>query len=676
MKNSLLPVLFLLCLALPAFGQEARVSAALWGAPAPDGDDYILGLDLVPQQGWHTYWKNSGDAGLPTHLHWTLPAGVTLGSLHWPTPHAYAEGSLMTYGYGAAHTLVQRLHIDAQVADSANLRLKARWLVCKDICIPESAELEIGVGAVRQQQVAGHRRATKALQALPEALAAEGRFAIQQGSLHSFLPLPPAWHQNAEELLWFPAARNLVAHAEAVQWHADGSGLLISQPLHPDFTAIEQFRGVLVRDDGKTRHALEIHLQAGEVPTDMPRLSSGSTAPPLGLWLALAMAFVGGLILNLMPCVFPVLTLKALSLTRAESDHVRRIESLAYAAGVLLSFLLIATILLALRASGAALGWGFQLQNPLVVSALAVLMLILGLAMLGWTQIGMGMMGAGQNLTQDGGIRGAFFTGVLAVVVASPCSAPFMGGALGYAVLQPPPIALSIFLALGAGLAAPFVILAWIPALARRLPRPGPWMERLKHWMALPLFLTGVWLLWVLWRQSGWIALTCATLSAGLLALALRQSPRGWQPSARQVRLALAGALALLLAPNWLATSAPRQGADEWQAWSPATVAEARARQQTILVDFTADWCLSCIVNEQAVLADEDIQALLDEHDVLLLKADWTQYDPEITAALAEHGRNGVPLYLLYPRNSGPAEILPQILTKRLVSEAIKRAAR
>ena len=657
-----------------AAAQPQRVDARLIAAPAPDGDGHILGVELSPEKGWHTYWRNSGDAGLPTRLRWDAPAGVSIGAVRWPTPHAYPEGDLMTYGYGDPHVLVNRARLDGGVADDAVIRVKARWLVCKDICIPESADLAITAGQIRQPPAGAGREIQQALQALPETLEVTGRIAADDTHVRAYLPLPAAWHADAEKLYWFPAAGKLIDHAAPVRWGRDEDGLLVSNRRHPDLEQLSPIEGVLTLSGEHGRRAVELRLEPGPIPADITLGQNSETG--LNVWLALAMAFAGGLILNLMPCVFPVLTLKALSLTRAESNHQRRLESLAYTAGVLLSFLAFAGLLLALRAGGAALGWGFQLQNPVVVGALAVLMIILGLAMLGWTQIGMGLMGAGQNLTDDGGLKGAFFTGVLAVVVASPCSAPFMGGALGYAVLQPAPVALAIFAALGAGLAAPFVTIAWVPALAGRLPRPGPWMETLKHWMALPLFLTALWLGWVLWRQAGSLAVAMMAASALLIALGVHQTPRGWslpRPLARLVQLA---GIALLFSPLALD---PQQrndaGSGQWQAWSPERVEAARAEPRMVLVDFTADWCLSCIVNERAVLSSETVQDKLAAHDALLLKADWSQYDPRITAALAEHGRNGVPLYLLYPADGGEPEILPQILTKGLVTDAIDRAA-
>ncbi len=674
MKN----ILFLLGLVLSTLSSPAssagsgQVASQIFAGPAPDGRDFLIALELSPNTGWHTYWDNPGDAGLGTRIRWTLPQGVQAGPILWPTPKAYLEGDLQTYGYGDTHTLLTRLSIPPETPDNALISLKARWLVCKDICIPESADHQISVAEVREGGM--QDLLAEALQALPESLHNSGHFSLDNGRVYSLIPLPADALAGASNPQWFPAQPKFIAHAGEVRWQRGDAGIVISNPQHPDFRQPEQtVSGVLSVDLEGRRHAIEVTLTAGAVPTDLPPWNAAPAATTTPLWTILLMAFAGGLILNLMPCVFPVLTLKAMNLARAPSLTEKRAESLAYTLGVVLSFLLIAALLLALRAGGAALGWGFQLQNPVVVSLLAALMLVLGLALLGWSQLGMGLMGTGQSLTQQSGLRGAFFTGVLAAVVASPCTAPFMGGALGYAVLQPAPVALGIFAALGLGLAAPFALLPWVPALAQRLPKPGPWMETLKHWMAVPLLLTATWLYWVLWRQAGNPGLLLGLTGAAVLAYGLRQKP-GEQRSPLK-RIAAVGGLALAVTPLWAPAPEAREISGNWQSWSAQRVLEAQSQGRMVFVDFTADWCLSCLANERTVLASNEVQTLFKQHDTLLLKADWTQYDPAITAALAEFGRNGVPLYLVYPPGGGAAEVLPQLLTRGVVRSALQRAA-
>lgn len=673
MLNSLIS-LFSLLLLVCSSGHAAdnKAQANLIVSTAPDAKGFLLGLELSPTEGWHTYWRNPGDAGLGTSLRWTLPQGVSAGATQWPAPKPYREGELMTYGFGSTHTLFSRLNIAQSVADDAEIAMQARWLICKDICIPESAKFVMTAGEIRNSAIDAGLIAE--FQKLPEALLQSGHFASSDGRLSVFVPLPAHWAMQAEQPSWFIGHDRILQHAADTQWQRNEQGIAATLPLQDNAEVPAKLDGVIRLDIDGRHHALEVSLSPGSMPPDLNDWhGSTSVATKQHLGIILLMAFVGGLILNLMPCVFPVLTLKAMNLARAESLRHKRQESLAYTAGVVLSFLAIAGVLLSLRAGGAALGWGFQLQNPLVVGLLACLMVLLGLALLGWTHIGMSFMGVGQGLTQQHGVRGAFFTGVLAVIVASPCSAPFMGSALGYAVLQPAPIALGIFGALGLGLAAPFALLPWVPWLAHKLPKPGPWMETLKHWLALPMVLTAVWLFWVLWRQAGDAALLLSVAATTALAMGIRQklgaNRASWQKAAT-----VAGVV-LLSGPAWVKAPPPTHQDLDWTAWSHQEVAEAAERGQMVFVDFTADWCLSCIANEQAVIASDQVQELFSNNNVLMLKADWTLYDPIITAELARHGRNGVPLYLLYPATGGQPEILPQILTTKTIQRALEKLA-
>ncbi len=668
--------LILACSNVAAAPPPSKVASEIFAGPAPDQAGYLIALRLSPTDGWHTYWKNPGDAGLATTIRWELDEGIETGPLLWPTPNAYWEGELTTYGFGEEHHLLTRVSVADGAPNDALITYKARWLVCKDICIPESTQGSLTVAQLRNgntDQAADVL--VQALQAIPETLPQSGHFQVTDHTIETWIPLPEHWLASASNPQWFIAQGDTVDHATDSRWWKAANGVVHSQAKHVDFNASESLSGVLrFHADGQER-ALAVQLKSGAVPAQREIWHTpDNQAPSQSLWLILLMAFVGGLILNLMPCVFPVLSLKAMNLARTGSLSEKRKESLAYTAGVVLSFLVIAASLLALRAGGAALGWGFQLQNPVVVGALASLMLVLGLALLGWSQIGMGLMGTGQSLTQQSGLRGAFFTGVLAVVVASPCSAPFMGSALGFAVLQPAPIALSIFAALGLGLAAPLAALPWVPGIAHRLPKPGPWMESVKHWMALPMLLTAVWLFWVLWRQTGLLGLAAASAAAIMIAIGMRRKPgqsaaMGWQ----KALVVLGGCL--LLTPAALSPQSPSSHDVQWQAWSQESVAQAQAENRLVFVDFTADWCLSCIANERAVLNSQRIQALFENHDVLLLKADWTQYDPAITEALAQYGRNGVPLYLLYPRGGAAAKVLPQILSRNIVEQAVLSVA-
>jgi thiol:disulfide interchange protein DsbD len=386
--------------------------------------------------------------------------------------------------------------------------------------------------------------------------------------------------------------------------------------------------------------------------------------------LILLFALLGGLILNLMPCVFPVLSLKALSVMESRGADARA-QALAYTAGVVASFIVVAGALLMLRAGGQALGWGFQLQSPVFIAALAYLFFTMGLALAGAAELGTRWMGVGQSLTQSRGLAGSFFTGVLATVVASPCTAPFMGSALGYALTQPAVISLLVFAVLGLGLALPFLLIGFFPRLAGWLPRPGAWMETFKQLMAFPLFLTVVWLLWILMRQSGADAAALALIGMVLLALALWLQ-RHASLTARAFRwAALAAALALLAQPALRADSAETASVTTAETYSDARLAALLAQQQTVFVNFTADWCLTCKANERAVLRRGAMRDLFRQENVTMLTGDWTRADPAITAALARFGRSGVPLYLVYLKGGKP-QVLPQILTFEILNAALK----
>jgi thiol:disulfide interchange protein DsbD len=580
-------------------------------------------------------------------------------------PEPLREGELLTYGYGHAHTLLYEITLPEALAGT-ELRLEARadWLVCKDICIPGWAELEqtVRLGPPSPQINADVFRAAR--KALPQGqLSVLGKMQLADGELR--LQLPPSVERRPQDLL--PAQQYLVNHAAGPRWSERAPWRLNWPLLDQSAQAPRRLQALLIEKDAARWVVFE--------PAVLEPMAAGpanSAAFSLGIGMAVLLAFGGGVLLNLMPCVFPVLALKAMGLARGENLAQKRREAGIYTLGVLLSFVTLAALLLGLRAGGAALGWGFQLQNPAVVAALGVLMAYLGLAMLGWTQVGSRWMGMGQSLTEGHGPRQAFFTGVLAVVVASPCTAPFMGAALGYAVTQPALVALVIFASLGLGLAAPILLLALVPMLARRLPRPGPWMDKAKHILALPLFATAAWLFWVVAGQAGTLALLAALASFLLLALVSRmQGADFWLSSPALRRSGWLVALLLLAAPLAMPPADQRLDGD-WQSWSKERVTQLQAQGQPVFVDFTADWCISCLVNERTALADKAVQAAFAEQDVVLLKADWTRQDPAITAALAEFDRNGVPLYLLYDRQ-GQVQVLPQILTPGTVLKALRK---
>ncbi|WP_043113929.1 protein-disulfide reductase DsbD family protein [Solimonas soli] len=654
-----------------------------------------VALRIKPVAGWHVYWRNPGDSGIPTKLEWQLPKGITAGDIVWPYPSTERLGDLVNYGYGEEVLHLVPLEVAAGTHGEQTLAATAKWLVCKDICIPGSAALTLRLPVAADAKSApddGRWQAAfaRARAAVPRAVAWPAQFSVADDTVS--LQLRDAALAGAARIAFFPYASDLVNHAAPQRIAGDGDTLRLSQAASAYFVeAPKTVEGVVVvTRDGRTQ-AYEIKAQPGAVAAVAARapaaqddeagaaLRASPTAArdtgsaPLGLLAALGFALLGGLILNLMPCVFPVLSLKALSLARA--GHAgQRAQALAYGAGVVLSCVAIAVAILVLQRLGKVAGWGFQLQSPLVVGALAYLLFALGLSLSGVASFGARLMNLGQSLTEKPGLAGAFFTGVLAVVVASPCTGPFMGAAIGYAVLQPAAITLAVFAALGLGLALPFLVIGFVPAAARLLPKPGAWMERFKQLMAFPLYLSVVWLVWVLARQLDVGA--AAQLMVGLVLIAFVL----WLWTAHGLVAALAKLAAAALAAALLLTL-PQQGESKAAAagigayasepWSAQRVAELRGEGRTIFVDFTADWCLSCKVNERVALRSERVEQRFRDANVAVLVADWTNADPAITAELARFGRNGVPLYLVYARGGEP-KILPQLLTPDLVAGALE----
>ncbi|PPE73881.1 hypothetical protein C3942_10805 [Solimonas fluminis] len=651
----------------------------------PGGAVNWVALRLQPEQGWHVYWRNPGDSGIPTSLQWTLPAGIEAGHIQWPYPHAHTLGDLTNYGYGeeTLHLVPVTLGPAWKAGQSATLRAEAKWLVCKDVCIPGKAalSLELPVAAQAQADPAWTAAFAKARAELPRPTPGwQARFAVADGSFTLGIGGMPA---HADRVEFFPEPNDLVNHAAPQRIDADGNGnLRLSQGLSSYFVeAPAELRGVLVLHQGGKASAWQVQAAPGTVaavpqsaqpPAAVAAPPSGDASSPPSMLLVLASALLGGLILNLMPCVFPVLSLKALSVmqSRGQSGDEARRQALAYTAGVIVSFLLVAALLLVLRAGGKAIGWGFQLQSPAFIGLLSYLLLALGLSLSGAVHFGTRWMGVGQGLTQKSGSAGAFFTGVLAVVVASPCTVPFMGSAVGYAMTQGSAVTLLVFAALGLGLALPFLLLGFFPRLAAWLPRPGAWMETFKQAMAFPLYLTVVWLLWVLARQAGANAVGLVMLGLVLVSFAVwLWSRRGWVAGTLKLG-ALALAAWLLWQPALVPGPATQASVAAAEVWSEDKVAELRAQGQTVFVDFTADWCLTCKVNERAALKTEAVQKAFRERGVAFLVADWTRNDPAITRVLERHGRPGVPLYLVYV-NGGEPKLLPQVLTPQIVIDSL-----
>lgn len=641
------------------------------------GTTQSLGLLLEHTEHWHTYWQNAGDSGIPTVLEWTLPAGLSAGDIQWPAPQRFELAGIVNHGFDGRILLPIPVVVDATLASApVEIAVKLDWLVCKEECIPGSAQLALKL-PVREAASADPRWQgdfAAARARLPVAVDWPARFtATAAGEFQIEIDVPAELDLQSPWQI-YPVLGELLA-TSAPSERSLRDGLLRWTQAQSEFLSAtpEAMELVLTEGAGAPSRAFAVRAVAASAPSAPPALaaatSAGTDGEALGLLTALLFALLGGIILNLMPCVFPVLALKALALRH--DQHGRR-HAVFYTAGVLSAFLTLAVILLALRAAGAALGWGFQLQEPGLVAALAYLFFAMGLSLSGLYSVGERWMGVGQALTEGEGDRAAFFTGLLAAVVASPCTAPLMASAIGYALTQPAWVALSVFAALGLGLALPFAALSFIPALRRFLPRPGAWMDTFKQVMAFPLYLSAVWLMWVYGEQLGTLAMAKLAVGAVSLAFVLWLSQRiatAW------LRLALLAAGVALCA--WLAwpTASPAaatvsaSGATH-VAYDAKELASLRREGKPVLVNMTAAWCITCLANEKVALSTTAVQDAMRAKGVVYVKGDWTRRDADITRYLASYGRSGVPLYVLYPPG-GDAQVLPQLLTESMVLDAL-----
>ena len=665
------------------------------------GQPLAVALRIKHDPEWHTYWQVPGDSGLPTRISWKLPPGWSAGPIEWPVPKRLPVGPLMNFGYDGEVLLLTQLTppADLKAGGQIGFAAHADFLICREVCIPSSAHLKLSL-PVRDSASPSRRAAqfvaTRAM--VPQRITlrdADGT--IEEDRIR--VSFRPANALTRIEFFPLQEARIEPAAPQVVRVE-DGRTALYLTAAKPIAAGFSQLRGVLVADGGPARAdqggwagEIELSLVPGKVARIEVAATVSGTVPgtSITLWVALAGALLGGLILNLMPCVFPVLSLKILSLVqhqRAEdAAGVRhasiRTHGVTFAGGVVLSFVVLAAAMLALRAGGTQLGWGFQLQTPWVIAGLTVLFFVIGLNLLGTFEVDLGSRltnaAATQGLRTDR-LSGSFGTGVLAVVVAAPCTAPFMGAALGYAITQPAGLALLVFAALGLGMSLPYLMLTSFPGLLKWMPRPGEWMLRFRQVMAFPMFATCVWLLWVLAQQVNVNALALTLAALVLIALAawaLGLAQRGanaW----RWVAIGAAG-LALYAVIAATGTEAMRTGAaaavdakGSWQPWSPAEQQKQIAAGKPVFVDFTAAWCVTCQANKQLVLNSRVIKDAFLLKGIVLLRADWTNRDDAITRELARFGRNGVPLYVVYDRR-GEAQVLPELLTERIVLDALDR---
>lgn len=631
-----------------------------------------LRMNMIPH--WHTYWRFAGDSGLPTEIVWHLPERWNVGPLLWEMPRRIVLPPLVTYGFEGETLAGARLIVPPSTKPGDYIiRASASWLVCKEECIPEKAELSVRVRVSKERPQAS--KDVNLFQRLhaqqPQALPAAAAKVVFQGRMLG-LEIQGAPELASQSLDFFPLKSMLIKGdtPPTIETIA-GRTILWMEKAEPFDNQAKVLPGVLFFRTGNKLRVFELAVPLSVRPAPS---ESSKTMESASAWILVLLAFLGGLVLNLMPCVFPVLGIKVMSLVRQSNSHPREIRNhgFSYAVGVVVCFWGLATALVLLRSFGEAVGWGFQLQNPMFVTLLILLFTFIAVDLLGYVEWSGRWMGAGSGLATKGGYGGSFFTGVLAVVVATPCTAPFMGTAIGATISQPVSVLILVFTFLGLGLALPFLILCYFPALLQRLPRPGAWMEKLKKIFAIPILGTVIWLIWVLSQQIGFAGALGVAMAAAALALAAFSRHKFTSGPRKNAGVALfvfgiVGALYFASKPQ-LNAEVAAHGA--WAPYSEALLNQSLQQGRPVFVDFTAAWCLTCQINKKLVLDRDSVQSFFRQKGVVLLLADWTNRDPKITQALERQGRLGVPLYLAYRAGENEPQILPQILTEGVVREA------
>ena len=689
--------------AQPVDGEHVDAQLIAETTTAVPGEILWTALRLDHIQNWHTYWINPGDAGKPTEITWQLPAGVTAGAIVWPTPERFElPAELVDFGYTGEVFLLVPLSVPADFS-AASLTVSADvvWLECEEICIPSGAKLNLTVPVDAQSLAVldsswqyGFAQ-TRASQPRAD-ITLDASFSIAAGAIEVLVQATENIFEGASAVTFIPDEHRIFDYNAEQQITSQLSSLQLKQNFHRrvEREPPQRVGGLLlVTDAGGKKLAYQVAaqpsgvnaVQLGGVLAATAGADSEIKNSAMPIATVFLFALLGGVILNLMPCVFPILSLKVLSLAVRGDTSLReqRLHGLAYAAGVILAFLSLAVVLLTLQASGAAIGWGFHLQKPWFVGALVFLFFVMGLSMSGVVEFGTSIMGVGGQLQEKDGYSGSFFTGVLASVVASPCTAPFMGAALGFAFTQSMPVALTVFFALGFGMALPFLVLSFVPALARLMPRPGAWMLTFKQILAFPLYATVVWLLWVLGQQTSIDAMALVIAACVLLAFAAwlyqyRHSHAGFWRHASMllILLCLAASFSVLRSPLLVARTVSTEvgSSENYEVYSAARLATLRAEGKPVFVNMTAAWCITCLVNERIALSTDEVTVAMAEKGIIYLKGDWTNNDPEITAVLKQYETSGVPLYLMFPADAlKPAEKLPQILTEGILIDAMSR---
>lgn len=688
--RNLIPILYLLLLipaawsAPTATAPHLTVQLVVPPAEIYPGQNFTSGLYFKLDPGWHVYWINAGDSGEPPRIKWTLPNGVSANAMQFPAPKRLPLGPLMDFGYEDEVLFPVPMHVAQSFKPSSSakaaLNAKVDWLVCREVCIPGKATLDVERKALASPPAsptfnsADQQLIARLQHTLPQKLPASMQAKFSPTPTGFTLSVLTGRRETTAQ--FFPFDQNELANAAPQTVKPLKNGIEIDLKKDENLQKNpDQLHGLVVLADGQ---ALEVTATPGA-------LSAGaeSSSDFAGLAKVVGLAFIGGIILNLMPCVFPVLFIKGLSLVQSSQQerHKMRAHGWVYTLGILVSFWIVVALLLVLRAGGRQFGWGFQFQSPSFIAVIALLLFFLGLSLAGMFEIGLSLTSKGSSLASQHGYAGSFFTGVLAMVVATPCTAPFMGAAIGYALAHSAFISFIVFTALALGLAAPYLLLTFNPAWTRLLPRPGAWMEVLKQATSVPIFATVIWLVWVFAQSAGLNAL------AGLLAAFLLLAVAGWilgrwpakalATAAAAIVLLLAMALPIYAVRTFgAATAAPVNTAQnsEWEPFTPTVIEKYRAQGRPVFIDFTASWCLSCQVNERVILNRADVKEKLSSGGFALVRADWTNADESITQALNTLGRSGVPTYAIYSGSPQDApQVLPEVLTPGIVLDAINK---
>ena len=676
------------------FGQASHVhvsmiSEAKWAAP---GETVWLAVEMKADPDWHFYWRNFGDTGLETTFQFDLPKGVSAGTVQWPYPERITAADIVSYGYSGTQYFLIPLTLNKTVKPGSVLPIKVHvsWLECREVCIPGETDASLSLPVKAQAAQADTKYAQ---------LFADARFKIPQplkdwkvaakatNEAYVLQFIPPSWFKGTlKDLYFYPYETDVIKYEKQQVLKKKGNSYLLTLlKAQPGQAAVDTLKGVVVAEPGwrgaGSEKSAEIQVAVSKKLFSVAKKSGISS-----IWLAILFSFLGGMILNLMPCVLPVLSIKIMRFVKqAQDEHAKPWKhGLLFTAGVLLAFWVLAVALLILKAGGEQLGWGFQLQSPTFLIILSVFMFLLGLSMFGVFEIGTSLTTVGGAVKNEGWF-GSLMDGVIATIVATPCTAPFMGGALGFALTQPAWVSLIVFTFLGLGMAFPFALITSIPALLKYVPKPGRWMESLKQFMGFLLVATVIWLLWVLGQQTGSVVLILVLFDLLLTAIAAWIYGRWGNLAMEQKTRVIAWILALLLLgfSNWYVLKnysryvqeenvASVSGEINWQPYSDQILQQLLHEGKPVFVDFTAKWCLSCQANEQIAFSSEDVQKKFKELGITALKADWTKRNPEITRALARFGRMSVPLYVLYSGKKGDEpQILPEVITPSIVLQAL-----